>query len=322
MSVDADLLAAFKLPPPQALAYLKAKGYALTWDYWDLWQAAHARAFTVAKVAQLDILVDIRTALTEAMEQGLTEREFVKRLTPTLKRKGWWGRLPLFEDDGTTPVLDADGVQRTFQAGSPWRLRTIYRVNTRTAMQTGRWRAFEAAKTDRPWLMYVAIMDSRVRESHAALNARIFAFDDPIWRTHAPPNGWNCRCRLRSLSDAAIERRGLRDRIGRSDGALSQTEQRVGIDRRTGEEITRPGTTWTDPLDDNNRLTPDPGWSYNPAQSGADEINRLLREKATTLGLDPDAILAGYLPPERPARQEPDQAAGPQPDPEPPAGDA
>lgn len=35
-----------------------------------MWQEAHARAFTVAKVTRLDILEDIRGALQQAVDEG------------------------------------------------------------------------------------------------------------------------------------------------------------------------------------------------------------------------------------------------------------
>ncbi|MGK3503292.1 hypothetical protein ACSLO3_27735, partial [Escherichia coli] len=42
----------------RAINYLKSKGYQITWDWEEMWQEAHARAFTVAKVTRLDILED------------------------------------------------------------------------------------------------------------------------------------------------------------------------------------------------------------------------------------------------------------------------
>lgn len=279
MAVDALLKEAFKLPPQDALEYLQGKGYALSWNWWDLYQEAHAKAFTVAKVAQLDILEDIRGELLAAMDGQSTERDFVRALTPKLKAKGWWGRLPLLDDAGEA-VLAPDGTPRTYQAGSPWRLKTIFRTNKRTAFAAGRWRAFENAAKLRPYLQYIAIMDSRVREQHAALNGRIFAVTDPIWKTHAPPNGWNCRCRLRSLSEAAIKRRGLQNKVSNSQpGDFQPVEQTLGVDRITGEEVSGTGVRWTDPVT-GDELLPDAGWSYNPGKPGADQLNKLLAAKA------------------------------------------
>ncbi|STE62655.1 putative head morphogenesis protein of bacteriophage [Escherichia coli] len=61
MSVTtAELAYCMTLPPKRAINYLKSKGYQITWDWEEMWQEAHARAFTVAKVTRLDILEDIR----------------------------------------------------------------------------------------------------------------------------------------------------------------------------------------------------------------------------------------------------------------------
>ncbi len=65
MSVTtAELAYCMTLPPKRAISYLKSKGYSFTWDWEEMWQDAHARAFTVAKVTRLDILEDMRARLT------------------------------------------------------------------------------------------------------------------------------------------------------------------------------------------------------------------------------------------------------------------
>ena len=52
-------------------------------------------------------------------------------------------------------------------------------------------------------------MDSRTRPSHAALNGKILRYDDPFWNSFYPPNGWNCRCRVRALSESRLTRKGI-----------------------------------------------------------------------------------------------------------------
>ncbi|HHK9555497.1 TPA: phage head morphogenesis protein, partial [Enterobacter sichuanensis] len=92
MSVTtAELAYCMTLPPKRAISYLKSKGYSFTWDWEEMWQDAHARAFTVAKVTRLDILEDIRGALQQAVDEGKTGRWFRQELEPELQRKGWWG---------------------------------------------------------------------------------------------------------------------------------------------------------------------------------------------------------------------------------------
>ena len=49
MADAADLGLAVKLPPRRAIAYFKAKGYTVSWNWWDTWGEAHAKSFTAAK---------------------------------------------------------------------------------------------------------------------------------------------------------------------------------------------------------------------------------------------------------------------------------
>jgi SPP1 gp7 family putative phage head morphogenesis protein len=48
---------------------------------------------------------------------------------------------------------------------------------------------------------YVTVGDDRVRDEHAEMDGVIFAVDDPRLDEWWPPNGWNCRCQLVSLTD-------------------------------------------------------------------------------------------------------------------------
>ena len=72
-----------------AVAYLKQKGIAVSWDWQDILDDAHATAFTVAKTAKMDVLSDIYSAVVDAAEQGRTLEEFSRELAPVLQRKGW-----------------------------------------------------------------------------------------------------------------------------------------------------------------------------------------------------------------------------------------
>lgn len=50
-----------------------------------------------------------------------------------------------------------------------------------------------------PYWQYVTVGDGSVREEHRALHGVIFSVDDKIWDKIYPPNGWNCRCRVKAL---------------------------------------------------------------------------------------------------------------------------
>lgn len=253
MPDQVDLAYCMTLPPAKAVAYLRGKGYAITWDWEEMWQEAHAQAFTVAKATKLDILEDIRQAVAKALAEGKTQRWFQKDLEPVLKAKGWWGR-----QETTDPVT---GEPTSVQLGSPWRLETIYRVNLQSAYMAGRYKTMMENVDDRPYWQYVAILDSRTRPSHRALNGKVFRYDDPFWKSFYPPNGWRCRCRVRALSADNLKADGLR--VDTAEGKLGEVMKLVS--KKTGE--VRPVTTFAtrDPatlLD--IVVAPDVGWSYNP----------------------------------------------------------
>lgn len=248
-----DLAYCMSLPPKKAVEYLKGKGFAITWDWEELWQEAQAQAFTVAKATRLDILQDIREAVEKALAEGKTFAWFAKELTPVLQAKGWWGKQE--------HVDAATGEVSQVQLGSPWRLQTIYRTNLQTAYMAGRFQEQLANVDDRPYWQYVAILDGRTRPSHRAVNGKVLRYDDPFWQSHYPPNGWGCRCRVVALSADNLAKDGIQ--VESSAGKLSNAQRLVS--EKTGEmrEVatyrTIDPTTMREVV-----MSPDVGWSYNP----------------------------------------------------------
>lgn len=252
---NVDLAYAFGLKPAKAIDYFKSKGFAFSWDWQEVWQEAHAKAFTVAKAMKMDILQDIRDGLQNALDNGITYQEFAKTLTPMLKAKGWWGKTEQVDKE-TGEITDV-------QLGSPYRLRTIFDQNIQTAYNVGRYRSQMENVADRPNWEYVAVMDARTRPPHAALNGKVFKADDPFWNSFYPPNGWLCRCRVRALDDGNLTERGLT--VESSQGKLTERDELVS--RKTGEMA--PVTVYTGTDTQTGRKTtvaPDVGWSYNPGK--------------------------------------------------------
>lgn len=252
MAEAVNLQLAMGLPPARAIEYFRSKGYAIGWRWQDVWQEAQAKSFTVAKAARLEILHDIRSELTRALEQGLTERDFSRALEPRLKARGWWGRQV---------IVDAQGNAERVELGSPWRLKTIYRTNMQTAYMAGRHQDFAANTDRRPYWQYIAVMDERTRPAHRALHQRVFRHDDPIWEHFYPPNGFNCRCRVRALSARDVQRQGLA--VGASGDDL---RERWVVEPSTG--FTAPVAAYRGP-GMNRAISPDLGWSYNPGAAWA-----------------------------------------------------
>lgn len=248
---DLDLNAAFGMPPKDAVSYFRSKGYEISDRWQEVWAEAHARAFTVAKAMRMDVLTSIRAEVDKALAEGITERQFIDHLTPRLKALGWWGQQTW---------VDTQGTARNVQLGSPHRLKLIYRQNLQTAYMAGRYRRQLSASRTHPYWMYVAVMDSRTRPAHAALNGRVFRWDDPIWQYLYPPNGWGCRCRVRMLSARQVERMGLQ--VEQGEGYIETFETDAGFDERTGEVYRVQHMRAA--LPDGRTMSPDVGWAYNP----------------------------------------------------------
>ncbi|ENS5449052.1 minor capsid protein, partial [Morganella morganii] len=258
MPEPVDLGYAATLEPELAVDYFRSKGYEITWNWQEANAATHARAFTVAKAARLDILETIRGEVDNAVSNGITQREFEKNLTPQLQKQGWWGKQV---------IVDSDGGAEMVQLGSPSRLATIYRTNVATAYQAGRYQQQLASTDTHPYWQYIAVMDGRTRKSHAAMHGRVFRFDDPIWEKLYPPNDWGCRCRVRALTAEQVRRMGLT--VESSTGAISSQQVETGVDKRTGEVYEAETTTFKR---GGQTMTTGAGWSSNSGQlaMGAD----------------------------------------------------
>lgn len=247
-----ELSAVFGMPPEMAIEYFQSKGYQITWSWKDLWQESQAKAFTVAKVMRADILQDIRGELDKAQENGTTLRDFEKNLTPRLQAKGWWGT--------TEHVNTLTGEISTAQLGSPRRLKTIYQTNMQTAYMAGRYRSMMESADSHPYWQYVAVLDGRTRPTHRAMNGRVFRYDDALWNTGYPPNGFNCRCRVSAISEVEVKRDNIK--VESSENRLIDHEIRM----KDGD--TAQVKALRIKVDGQNQLfAPDAGWSYNPGRA-------------------------------------------------------
>ncbi|MYE14516.1 MAG: head morphogenesis protein [Gammaproteobacteria bacterium] len=254
--------------PVEAVEHFRGKGYHLGFDWRDTAAGHHLASFTVAKVAQLDILEDIREAVDEAIAEGMTFRQFQQRLEPMLQGKGWWGRREMID-----PVT---GERRLVQLGSPRRLRTIFDTNIRMARAHGRWTRVQRLKGVMPYLRYVAVLDARTRPEHALWHGTVLPVDHPWWKTHFPPNGWHCRCIVVQLSDDDLERYGYKvspDPV---------VDSRPWRNRRTGEVVQVPRGM-------------DPGFAHNVGLVPFEHTGRIFFQRLA--GASPDlATVASAIP--------------------------
>ncbi len=283
------------LKPEEAIAYLKSKKYKFTWDWHEMLGEAHNSAFTVAKVMKQDILEDIKLALQDAQDRGLTLQQFRRQLEPILKAKGWWGRVPVDQvpTDSPTPLSlprrgDGGEVVRLpsgaeVQLGSPWRLRTIYNTNIRSAYMSGKYKRFLANAGNRPYWQYIAVMDAATRPSHARLHGKVFRYDDPFWDMFTPPIDWGCRCNIRAYDHEDLMEKNLP--VEKSEGNIT-TEERL-VSKKTG--VTTTTSVYKDPITGEKAGT-GIGWNSNPG--AAWQLDVRTYEKALQM---PENIRSAFI---------------------------
>lgn len=88
-------------------------------------------------------------------------------------------------------------------------LDNVFRTNIQNAYGHGRWQQQQKNKAKRPYLMYSAINDSRVRPAHLALNRIVLPIDHPFWLTHYPRLGFRCRCTVIVLTEKQALKYGI-----------------------------------------------------------------------------------------------------------------
>lgn len=267
-----DLAAVFNMAPEDAIAFFERKGFVISWDWQEVWRHANAQSFTVAKVTRLDVLSDIHRAIADDLKHGGSFPTFLEKLQPILEAKGWWGKRE--------QVNKYTGEIRTVTYGTPWRLETIYETNMQSAYMAGRYQGMMAARQYAPWWEYSAVMDSRTRPTHAALNGRVFRFDDPFWDSWYPPNGFRCRCRVIPRTDIEHQRGDFQTSVGA--GRMQTITQSV---RRPEGKIDKVQVTgYKDPVT-GKVLAPDMGFDYNPGAASS-RLQRLYDDKLQAAPVD------------------------------------
>jgi hypothetical protein len=126
-------------------------------------------------------------------------------------------------------------------------------------------------------------MDSRTRPAHAALNGKVFRYDDPFWTTGAGTfRGYNCRCRMTALDDQDLKEQKLTPEEGA--GRIVHQDVMVGdnIQSRTGYVDPKDGTTlWTDVGFGNDRSKT---WMPDPANYPM-ELRPILKDITDEAGI-------------------------------------
>lgn len=273
--------------PKDAIEFLRRKKLRPEFDHRDVWAELHATHFTVAKMLQADLLKEVQDSLVKALEEGQTFRTWSNSIRPQLEKAGWWGVMPV-ED----PLADET---KLAQLGSPRRLRTIYRVNTRQARAAGQWQRIQRSKRAMPYLIYELGPSEEHRPEHVAWHGTILPVDHPWWDTHTPMNGWGCKCRIRQISER--ERDRLMDQGVPDQGTAERDADGLPTGRRIRGSV--PAKTLAPPLRERTWKNPrtgaseripagiDPGFQSNPGKIfRTDQHSRAFMRKLPGLPAD------------------------------------
>lgn len=203
----------------EALQFLQGKTPLLPDEYFNLKAEYKAQAFSVQGYTSLEILGTFMEELERAIREGTTKETFRENMNSFLEQKGY------------------EGI-------NPSRANTIFLTNIQTAYNVGHYKSMTDETTTklRPYWQYHTAGDEAVRETHLAMEGKVYRYDDPIWDIWYPPNGFNCRCTVTTLSKRQMEQRGYE----------LETMIPHDVDYSTGEILFK---------------YPDKGFSHNPAKT-------------------------------------------------------
>lgn len=212
------------------------------WD--DIRHAAHDRAFVVAGAMKADLLNDLRLAVDKAISTGTTLETFRQDFRGIVAKNGWHG----WTGEGTS-------------AGFAWRTKVIYETNLRSSYAAGRWAQLNDPSLLKlmPYWRYVhadSVLHPRPQHQRWGNMRLTLPHDHPFWKTHFPPNGWGCRCRV--VAAAGPKEGDATDPPEGWDEISDKTGAPVGIDK---------------------------GWAYAPGASLQHELRALVDQKKAALPL-------------------------------------
>lgn len=171
----------------EAVDYFKERVPVTANQFYKIAEQYRGLAFTVSGYTKAQILKRFYDEILAALEDGNPFTEFRSNMNSFLESEGYEGLTPLQADN-------------------------IFRTNIQTAYNVGHYEQMSDPDVValRPYWQYDAVNDAHTRPSHLAMDGKVFPADSPVWDTWYPPNGFRCRCTVRSLSKRQVEKRGLK----------------------------------------------------------------------------------------------------------------
>lgn len=218
----------------EAIEFLRRKLNLTSEEWRKIWAEAGGVASEAAGRQVTDMHRDLLKAVLRALEEGTTLEQFRKDYAEIVAAAGW-----------------------TYHGDPGWHSQLIFRLHTQSAYAAGRWEQSERIAELNPgtkyYWRYITVGDHRVRPAHRAWHGIILPRDHIFWRTHFPPNGFNCRCHAQLVTERDIRRHGWT--------VTPETDKRLA-------------------------LPPDQGWEVNVGVAGS-RIKQIQRVKATSAPVAP-----------------------------------
>lgn len=175
--------------PEEAIAWFRARVPLPKKEWRALEERARRKAFTVAGVAHLDLIAEVLSSLSKALEQGTPYAEWAREIREKLEAA--WGRP------------------------NGQRIETIFRTNVQMAYSSGRWAQMTQPEVleQRPYWVYDAVLDSRTTSICQERNGVVRPAGDPWWESNTPPLHFNCRSGIRPLTNEQAQARGISQQL-------------------------------------------------------------------------------------------------------------
>lgn len=170
----------------EALDFLEQKGVLSYKEFKKLKDWYSPLAFSVAGYTQLEVLNQFLEELKKAVKEGTTKEAFRENMNSFLEEQGYDGLLPYHAD-------------------------MIFRQNMQTAYSVGHYQQMTDpdVMARRKYWQYQTAGDNHVRESHQAMDGKVYPADSSVWDVWYPPNGFGCRCIVVSRTEEQVKRMGL-----------------------------------------------------------------------------------------------------------------
>ena len=174
------------LEPEEAILWFFEKKIVSSKDFELFDLTARSQSFAIAGEQDLLVIEAVKNKIQSALENGIVFEAWKKEVGSVL----------------------GDRIGLTFQ--NPYHMETVFRTNMNTAYNAGRFVGMQEVNEGRPFWTYHAIIDSATRDDHAEMDGFTAPFDDPVWDTWYPPNGFSCRCTITSHSVFETERDNIK----------------------------------------------------------------------------------------------------------------